>query len=128
VVRLYEGKPYVEVEWTAGPIPIDTPWFAPVAHNATTRAPLPNMWGKELVVRYASGLKSSGVWHTDSNGKEMVRREYNRRGPSYPHMYNISEPVAGNYYPVNAIISLDDGEHELAVLTDASQVTLITTM
>ena len=32
VIRLYEGKNYVEVEWTAGPIPMDTPWFPPVAH------------------------------------------------------------------------------------------------
>ena len=35
--------------------------------------------------------------------------------------YNISEPVAGNYYPVNALMSLDDGTHELSVLTDVSQ-------
>jgi len=29
--------------------------------------------------------------------------------------------VAGNYYPVNAMMSLDDGTHELAVLTDTTQ-------
>ena len=78
-------------------------------------------WGKEVVVRYSSGLKSAGTFYTDSNGKEMVQRVYNRRGPSYPHPYNISEPVAGNYYPVNAMMSLDDGTHELAVLVDTSQ-------
>ena len=27
VIRLTDGSPYVEVEWTAGPIPIDTPWL-----------------------------------------------------------------------------------------------------
>jgi len=51
----------------------------------------------------------------------MVRRVYNKRGPTYPHQYNISEPVAGNYYPVNAMMTLDDGVTELAVLTDVSQ-------
>ena len=67
------------------------------------------------------GPPESGTWYTDSNGKEMVPRVYNKRGPSYPHPYNISEEVAGNYYPVNALMSLDDGTHELAVLTDVSQ-------
>jgi alpha-mannosidase len=120
VIRLYKGADYIEVEWTAGPIPVDTPWMAPVAHTKKGE-PMPNIWGKEVVVRYQSGLASQGTWYTDSNGKEMVKRVYNKRGPSYPHTYNISEPVAGNYYPVNAMMSLDDGTHELAVLTDVSQ-------
>ena len=75
----------------------------------------------QVIVKYSSGLKAKNSWYTDSNGKEMVKRVYNKRGPSYPHPYNISEPVAGNYYPVNALMSLDDGTHELAVLTDVSQ-------
>ena len=122
VIRLFKGKPYVEVEWTAGPIPIDTPWMPPVAFDSKNKSkPLPNLWGKEVIVKYASGLKSGGKWATDSNGKEMVPRAYNKRGPSYPHPYNISEPVAGNYYPVSAMQALDNGTHELAVLTDVTQ-------
>jgi len=119
VIRLYRGKKYVEVEWTAGPIPVDTPWMPPVAFDG--KKAMPNNWGKEVVVRYNSGLQSAGTFYTDSNGKEMVQRVYNKRGPSYPHPYNISEPVAGNYYPVNALMTLDDGKHELSVLTDVSQ-------
>ena len=98
VIRLYKGKPYVEVEWTAGPIPVDTPWMPPVAYAKDKQGkevPLPNNWGKEVIVKYSSGLKSNGAWYTDSNGKEMVRRVYNKRGPTYPVPYNISEPVAG---------------------------------
>ena len=49
VVRLAAGASHVEVEWTAGPIPVDTPWFDPVAYEKKT--PLPNNWGKELVLR-----------------------------------------------------------------------------
>ena len=51
----------------------------------------------------------------------MLLRQRDARGPTYPQPYNISEPVAGNYYPVNAMMRLDDGELELAVLTDVSQ-------
>lgn len=99
VIRLYEGRPYVEVEWTAGPIPVDTPWFAPAATDPKTKKGLPNLWGKEVIIKYASGLRSGQTWYSDSNGKEMVQRRYNKRGPSYPHDYNISEPVAGNCAP-----------------------------
>ena len=34
--------------------------------------------------------------------------------------YAVGEPVAGNYYPVNSLISLDDGTTEMAVVTDVS--------
>ena len=65
-------------------------------------------------------MKSGATFSTDSNGKEMVDRVLNKRGPSYPSPYNISEPVAGNYYPVNAIAAIDDGDVEFAVVVDAS--------
>eukprot|EP00658_Telonema_sp_P-2_P006296 TRINITY_DN12405_c0_g2_i1.p1 TRINITY_DN12405_c0_g2~~TRINITY_DN12405_c0_g2_i1.p1 ORF type:complete len:488 (+),score=175.65 TRINITY_DN12405_c0_g2_i1:77-1465(+) len=119
VIRLYKGQPFVEVEWTAGPIPVDTPWMDAVAHDNKGN-PLPNNWGKEVILRYSSGLKSDDTFYTDSNGKEMVKRVYNKRGKTYPQPYKISEPVAGNYYPVNALMTLDDGTAELAVLTDVS--------
>ena len=31
---------------------------------------------------------------------------------------NVSEPVAGNYYPINTMAAIDDGETEFAVLTE----------
>merc|ERR1719424_607894 len=117
VVRLYSGDAelasYIEVEWTVGPIPMDTPWFPPVAQGQ------PNLWGKEVSMRYSSGLKSKGTFYTDSNGREMVKRVYNERGPSYPPL-NVTEPIAGNYYPINSMISLDDGCAELAIITDVA--------
>ena len=45
---------------------------------------------------------------------------YNQRGPSYPPL-NVTEPIAGNYYPVNSMISLDDGCAEMAIVTDVAQ-------
>lgn len=68
---------------------------------------------------YQSGLKSDSKFYTDSNGREMLKRVRNERGPSYPPL-NVSEPVAGNYYPVNAMIALDDGSMEMTILTDVS--------
>ncbi len=111
VVRLWKDSPYVEVEWTAGPIPTNTPW---IKNEGDT--------GKEVIVRYSTSLKTKGVFYTDANGRELVRREINKRGPSYPP-FNISEPVAGNYYPVNAMLSLEDKKAgtQFTVLTDVSQ-------
>jgi hypothetical protein len=116
VIRLVEGEGHVEVEWTAGPIPIDTPWIDPVVQGHD------NIWGKEVIVKYTSSIKSAGSFYTDSNGREMVPRQYNARGPSYPPLV-VHEPVAGNYYPVNNMIALEDSSADLAltVLTDVSQ-------
>ena len=77
------------------------------------------MEGRELVLKFTSGLKSSGTFYTDSNGREMVKRVRDARGPSYPPLV-VNEPVAGNYYPVNSMISLDDGTDEMVIVTDVS--------
>lgn len=119
VFRLFKGAPFVEVEWTAGPIPIDTSWFETVAYNESGH-PLPNIWGKEVVLKYKSNIASNGSFYTDSNGREMLKRVLNRRGPSYPDPYNISEPVAGNYYSITQLASIDDGDVEFAVAVDTS--------
>ena len=117
IVRLKKGSPYIEVEWTAGPIPKqhlaqNDPEGHPHAggHEDT---------GKELVLKFNSGIASKGTFYTDANGRELVKRQRDKRGPSYPP-YEIGEPVAGNYYPVNSLISLDDGKTEMAVVTDTS--------
>ena len=64
--------------------------------------------GKELVVKFSSGLASAGTFYADSNGREMIKRQRDQRGASYPPLV-VNEPVAGNYYPVNSLLSLDDG-------------------
>lgn len=111
VIRLYKDEPFVEFEWTVGPIPVDTPWL----ENKSS-----SKWGKEVIIRYNTDIKSDGVFYTDSNGREMVKREFNKRPSSYPELV-VTEPVAGNYYPINAMASIDDGEMEFAVLTDVTQ-------
>ena len=111
VVRLSKGLPRLEVEYTVGPIPQNNPFG-----KVLTRL------GKEVVLRYNSSLASEGRFYADSNGREMVERLYNRRGPAYPDPYPVSEPVAGNYYPVNMLLALEDrkANKSLAVAVDRS--------
>jgi hypothetical protein len=48
------------------------------------------------VLKLNSDLASKGTFYTDSNGREMVKRQRDARGPSYPP-YQVGEPVAGNH-------------------------------
>ncbi len=64
--------------------------------------------------------RSSGAFYTDSNGRQTMRRTRNHR-PTWT--LNVTEPVSGNYYPVNSRASVA-GEEDgtlLTVLTDRSQ-------
>ena len=117
VVRLTKGLPYVEVEWTVGPIPQESALWPDVDGKVKPM-------GKEVIIKYGSGLKTANaqgaaVTYTDSNAREMVKRVFNARGPSYPKLV-VTEPVAGNYYPVNALIAVTDesAKTELAVMVD----------
>lgn len=72
--RLCMGSPRVEVEWTVGAVPIA------------------DGLGKEVIARYTTNIATAGVWYTDSNGREMIRRQRNHR-PTWK--LNVTEPVAG---------------------------------
>ena len=74
--------------------------------------------GKEVVSKFSSSIASQGQLLTDSNGREMQLR---RR--DYRPTWNLTqtEPVAGNYYPVNAAAAIKDDEAQLTVLVDRSQ-------
>nr|XP_017193536.2 lysosomal alpha-mannosidase [Oryctolagus cuniculus] len=100
VVRLYRGQCHLELEWTVGPIPED------------------DKWGKEVISRFDTPLDTKGYFYTDSNGREILKRRRNYR-PTWN--LNQTEPVAGNYYPVNTRIYITDGKKQLTVLTDRSQ-------
>lgn len=78
---------YIEVEDIIGPIDISTGT------------------GKEVITRYTTPLNTNGVWFSDSNGIELLTRKLNYR-PSWN--YTITEPIAGNYVPVNAITAMND--------------------
>lgn len=100
VVRVYKTENFVEFEWLVGPIPI--------ADNI----------GKEIVSRFFTVMKTGGTFHTDSNGREMLKRKRNYRET---WKVNVKESVAGNYYPINTKIAIEDKVHRLAILTDRAQ-------
>nr|XP_055227621.1 lysosomal alpha-mannosidase isoform X4 [Gorilla gorilla gorilla] len=100
VVRLYPGQQHLELEWSVGPIPVG------------------DTWGKEVISRFDTPLETKGRFYTDSNGREILERRRDYR-PTWK--LNQTEPVAGNYYPVNTRIYITDGNMQLTVLTDRSQ-------
>jgi hypothetical protein len=63
-------------------------------------------------------VASEGYLYTDSNGREMQQRLLNYR-PTWK--LNVTEPVACNYYPVNAIAFINDTQSQFTVLTDRSE-------
>lgn len=102
IVRLVKGINRIEVEYTVGPIPQPNFEDGPIY-----------LQGKEVVLRYNTSLETDGQFYADSNAREMVLREYNKRGPAYPNPYQISEPAASNYYPVNVLIALEDKNRDI---------------
>ncbi|XP_058057448.1 lysosomal alpha-mannosidase-like [Anopheles bellator] len=100
VVRVYADENHIEFEWMVGPIPVE------------------DGIGKEIVSRFYTATQSNGVFWTDSNGREMMKRVRNHRDT-----WNVDllEKVAGNYYPVTARIALEDPNLRLAVLNDRAQ-------
>ncbi len=98
-----------QVEVTLGPVPVDYGVLSS---------------GKEVIVRYSTDIKSGDAFYTDSNGREMQERRLNYR-PTWE--LEQTEPVAGNYYPVNAAAAIrtagvdgSGGGAQLTVLTDRS--------
>ncbi|KAH8287905.1 hypothetical protein KR018_006962 [Drosophila ironensis] len=100
VVRVYKKDSYAEFEWLVGPIPID------------------DGLGKEVITRFNSDIQSEGVFYTDSNGREMIKRKLNHRDT---WDVKINEAVAGNYYPITTKIDLEDDTARMAILTDRAQ-------
>lgn len=94
------GDSFIEFEYKIGSIPID------------------DNQGKEVISRFSSDIQTGSYFYTDSNGREFVTRRLNYR-PTWP--LNVTEPIAGNYYPVNAAAYIKDTGRQLSLLNDRSQ-------
>ncbi|KAH9627166.1 hypothetical protein KSS87_018406 [Heliosperma pusillum] len=97
VTRVYKGKEHAEVEFTIGPIPVD------------------DGVGKEVVTQIRTPMKTNKTFYTDSNGRDFIKRIQD-----YREDWNleVSQPIAGNYYPINLGIFIKDEITELSVLVD----------
>lgn len=98
VVRIYKKEKLVEFEWLVGPIPID------------------DSVGREIVSRFETEIKNNGVFYTDSNGREMIKR-------NAKNSWDIDddEPITSKYYPINTKIAIEDENNRLAILNDRAQ-------
>eukprot|EP01043_Picozoa_sp_COSAG02_P003275 COSAG02_NODE_79_length_40228_cov_18.435762_30_plen_793_part_00 len=105
IIRLPAGDGEAEFEMAIGPIPLD------------------DGFGKEVVARYSTPLKTEGRWLTDSNGRELLQRRRNWR-PDYQAATArfTGEPQAANMHPIQTAITLrQDGGAQLTVTPDRSQ-------
>ncbi|XP_043950322.1 lysosomal alpha-mannosidase-like [Drosophila biarmipes] len=101
VIRIYEDVNRVEFEWLVGPIPVD------------------DNLGSEVVTNFRSQISSKGVFYTDSNGRELMKREKDKREDFVSDLSR--QPVSGNFYPVTSRIALQDDSKRLVLLNDRSQ-------
>eukprot|EP00586_Coscinodiscus_wailesii_P008690 CAMPEP_0172521468 /NCGR_PEP_ID=MMETSP1066-20121228/292597_1 /TAXON_ID=671091 /ORGANISM="Coscinodiscus wailesii, Strain CCMP2513" /LENGTH=924 /DNA_ID=CAMNT_0013304383 /DNA_START=345 /DNA_END=3119 /DNA_ORIENTATION=+ len=100
ITRTMSNKKYIDVEYTVGPVPVR------------------NGIGKEVVIQYHSSIQNNNLFYTDSNGRDFMKRQRSYR-PTWE--LNETQPIAGNYYPVNTAIYIEDSNASLGILTDRSQ-------
>ncbi|XP_077212125.1 alpha-mannosidase At3g26720-like [Tasmannia lanceolata] len=99
ITRVYKGKEHVEIEFTVGPIPVD------------------DEIGKEIVTQFTTAMMTNKTFYTDSNGRDFIKRIRNYRSD---WDLEVTQPVAGNYYPINLGIYVEDNSTEFSVLVDRS--------
>ncbi|KAI5013520.1 hypothetical protein ZWY2020_035773 [Hordeum vulgare] len=99
ITRVYKGKDYVETEFIVGPIPVDD-------EN-----------GKELSTEIITSMATNKTFYTDSSGRDFIKRIRDYRSE---WKIEVNQPVAGNYYPINLGIYVEDGNKELSILVDRS--------
>ncbi|XP_034706706.1 probable alpha-mannosidase At5g13980 isoform X6 [Vitis riparia] len=99
VTRMYKGKEHAEVEFAVGPIPID------------------DGIGKEVATQITTTMATNKTFYTDSNGRDFIKRIRDYRTD---WDLKVNQPVAGNYYPINLGIYIQDDKTELSVLVDRS--------
>ncbi|KAL2333816.1 hypothetical protein Fmac_015029 [Flemingia macrophylla] len=97
VTRLYKDKDHAELEFTIGPIPTD------------------DGVGKEVITRMTANMATNKEFYTDSNGRDFLKRVRDYR-EDWP--LQVTQPVAGNYYPLNLGIYTKDKKSEFSVIVD----------
>lgn len=104
-IRLRRGAAYAELDWSVGPIPVGSS-FSSGNGGSGGVGDGKGTAGKEVISRFrAPALASEGVFYTDANGREFQRRVRNERTT---WNLNVTQPVAGNYFPVTAAAFLRD--------------------
>ncbi|GFT23386.1 lysosomal alpha-mannosidase [Trichonephila clavipes] len=102
IIRLYKGQNHVEFDWVVGPIPVQ------------------DHIGREIITRFDTNLENNGIFYTDTNSRETMKRVRDYQD-TYP--WNITEKIAGNYYPVTSWTYIKDAAQDLqlSLLPDRAQ-------
>jgi hypothetical protein len=103
-VRLRDD--HIEVEWS---VATANPSIISVRYNTGT--------GVGSINNYNGNLNTT--WYTDSNGREMIKRQYNTK--PYPNSYMANSAYGYNMYPTTTAASIRDSATEMTVLVDRSQ-------
>lgn len=74
--------------------------------------------GVEVVARFKTNLDYNDTIYTDTNGREIIERIRDYRA-SWDGV--VTEPEAGNYYPIVTGILVQNGSNSFAVLNDRAQ-------
>lgn len=75
--------------------------------------------GKEIISKVTTDIKSEESFFTDANGRQTLKRIRNHRET---WDYSVTEPVSGNYYPINSHIFIKNKEgQQLTLLVDRAQ-------
>ncbi|BAT84840.1 hypothetical protein VIGAN_04230300 [Vigna angularis var. angularis] len=99
ITRVFKEKEHAEIEFTVGPIPVD------------------DGIGKEITTQFKTTMKTNKTFYTDSNGRDFIKRIRDFR---QDWDLQVNQPIAGNYYPVNLGIYIQDSSVEFSVLVDRS--------
>ncbi|OAE30812.1 hypothetical protein AXG93_857s1150 [Marchantia polymorpha subsp. ruderalis] len=89
---------------------IISPWFSQVGP-----VPVDGEGGKEVIARFDTSIKSERNVFTDSNGRDFIKRVRNHRDD---WNLEVTQPVAGNYYPINLGLYITDGAKDFSLLVD----------
>ncbi|ONM26655.1 putative alpha-mannosidase [Zea mays] len=73
--------------------------------------------GKEVATEIVTNMVTNKTFYTDSSGRDFIKRIRDYRSE---WKIEVHQPIAGNYYPVNLGIYVEDGSKELSVLVDRS--------
>ncbi|KAJ8705046.1 hypothetical protein PYW08_012366 [Mythimna loreyi] len=104
-LRLYKGFPTIELDWIVGPIP-DADGL-----------------GKEVFIRYLTDLQNEGVFYTDSNGRQTIKRIRDSRATYTPVLDTGESGISSNIYPVTSKIYVEDLQKNirLSIFIDRAQ-------
>ncbi|KAL0858611.1 hypothetical protein ABMA27_012445 [Loxostege sticticalis] len=102
MVKLYANSSVLEVDWVVGPIPIE------------------DGLGKDVFIKYVTNLENKGVFYTDANGRQTIKRIRNTR-PTFQPLN--ADQIAGNFYPVTSKIYIEDPVQNIrfSVFNDRAQ-------